>query len=78
MKIIILNNDVSMNERLIHRFSQRRGNKHTRQNSIDASSFHSQGIPNNSIDHENIVDKLAKMTETHGDENFNQLRKEAQ
>ena len=71
--------DVSMNERLIHRFSQRRGGRHTQQNSIDASSVHSNGgDPNNSIDHDNIQEKLAKMTETLGDQDFSKIRKEAQ
>lgn len=69
--------DVSMNERLISRFTQR-ANQRTEQISMESKIFDSNGVPNNSIDQENIHDKIAKIQETEQDQDFNKERKEAQ
>ena len=52
--------------------------RQTEQNSMDGKSFDSGGIPNNSIDHENIHEKIAKLAMTTGEQDFNKIRKEAQ
>lgn len=71
------NIDVSMTERLVNRFSKRRKSNIT-QNSFDSSGFQSHAIPNNSIDHDTLHDKMAKIAMTSGEQDFNKIRKEAQ
>lgn len=69
--------DVSMNEKLINRFQKKTGRTLEKQPS-GSRSFESGGLPNNSIDQENIHDKMAKIIETEEDGEINKIRQEAQ
>jgi hypothetical protein len=69
--------DVSMTERLVYKFTKRRPSNLT-MNSFDSSGFQSFAAPNNSIDHDTIQDKIAKIALTSGEQDFNKIRKEAQ
>lgn len=58
--------DVSMNEQLIHRFSRRK-----------SKDIDTLGIPNNSVEQETVVERMAKVTSTSGEMDFKKIRKEA-
>jgi hypothetical protein len=70
--------DVSMNERLINQFHRKRKSDNHSQNSFDSSAFQTIRAANNSLENENIQEKIAKMAMTSAEQDFQKIRKEAQ
>lgn len=70
--------DVSMNERLLNQFHRKRKGCHSSQNSFDSSAFQTMRAINNSMENENIQDKIAKIAMTSAEQDFQKIRKEAQ